>query len=93
MTQGALAQDIRPLLQSCNTAICIAISTGVIRRNGAEIIVRVKASAARANVPVNKGDVEQPRAEQPKAEVESPNAEQHKAEAEKPKKQQGKAEG
>jgi len=35
--------------------------------------------------PVNKGDVEQPRAEQPKAEVEGPNAEQHKAEAEKPK--------
>ena len=42
--------------------------------------------------PVNKGDVEQPRAEQPKAEVERPNAEQHKAEAEKPKEQQGKAE-
>jgi len=42
--------------------------------------------------PVNKGDVEQPRAEQPKAEVERPNAEQHKAEVEKPKEQQGKAE-
>src|ERR1700680_4719970 len=38
--------------------------------------------------PVNKGDVEQPRAEQPKAEVERPNAEQHKAEVEKPKEQQ-----
>jgi len=43
--------------------------------------------------PVNKGDVEQPRAEQPKAEVERPNAEQHKAEeVEKPKEQQPKTE-
>ena len=41
--------------------------------------------------PVNKGDVEQPRAEQPKAEVERPNAEQHKAEVEK-KEQQPKTE-
>jgi hypothetical protein len=32
----------------------IAIGTGVITRNGAEIIVRVKASAARANVPLIK---------------------------------------
>ena len=24
MTQGALAQHIRPLLQSCNTALCLA---------------------------------------------------------------------
>src|ERR1700722_3618245 len=37
--------------------------------------------------PVNKGDVEQP-----KAEVERPNAEQHKAEVEKPKEQQPKTE-
>jgi hypothetical protein len=42
--------------------------------------------------PVNKGNVEQPRAEQPKAEVERPNAEQHKAEVEKPKEQQRKTE-
>ena len=34
--------------------IRIAIGTGVITRNGAEIIVRVKASAARANVPLIK---------------------------------------
>ncbi len=34
--------------------IPIAIGTGVITRNGAEIIVPVKASAARANVPLIK---------------------------------------
>jgi hypothetical protein len=34
--------------------IRIAIGTGVITRNGAEIIVPVKASAARANVPLIK---------------------------------------
>jgi hypothetical protein len=34
--------------------IRIAIGTGVITRNGAEIIVRLKASAARANVPLIK---------------------------------------
>jgi hypothetical protein len=42
--------------------------------------------------PVNKGDVEQPKAEQPKAEVERPTAEQRKAEVEKPKEQQRKTE-
>jgi hypothetical protein len=42
--------------------------------------------------PVNKGDVEQPKAEQPKAEVERAHAEQPKAEMEKPKEQQVKTE-
>ena len=42
--------------------------------------------------PVNKGEVEQPRAEQPKAEAERPHTEEPKAEAEKPKEQPGKAE-
>jgi hypothetical protein len=43
--------------------------------------------------PANKGDVEQPKAEQPKVEVERSNAEQPKAEVEKPKEQQPKTEG
>ena len=42
--------------------------------------------------PVNKGDVVQPKAEQPKAEVERSNGEQHKADVEKPKEQQPKTE-
>jgi hypothetical protein len=42
--------------------------------------------------PVTKGDVEQPKAEQPKAEVEKPNAEQHKAGVDKPQAQQPKTE-
>jgi hypothetical protein len=43
--------------------------------------------------PANKGDVEKPKAEQPKVEVERLNAEQPKAEVEKPKEQQRKTEG
>jgi hypothetical protein len=69
--------------------IRIAIGTGVITRNGARDHRPGKGEGER---PVNKGDVEQPRAEQPKAEVERPNAEQHKAEVEKPKEQQQRAE-
>jgi hypothetical protein len=42
--------------------------------------------------PVNKGDVERPKPEQPKAEVERPNAERPKPGVEKPKEQQPKTE-
>jgi hypothetical protein len=51
-----------------------------------------KIESSEGERPVNKGDVEQPKAEKPKAEVERPNAEQSKVEVEKPKEQQPKAE-
>ncbi len=70
--------------------IRIAIGTGV-SREAAEIGF-VLVSESEGERPVNKGDVEQPRAGQPKAEAERPQAEEPKAEAEKPKEQHGKAE-